>query len=95
MKNLIKESMLALYRDCPEIYDALIDIDWSKVESKFRNEVFARIDPDTFYKVDGWLHSDDYTKYKRAVEESSMSCTTDLAQIIEFTLQERENGGLH
>lgn len=94
MKNLLRDSMLALYRDCPEIYDALIDIDWSKVETKFRNEVFSRVDPDTFYKVDGWLHSDDYMKYRRAVEEGSMACTTELAQIIEFTLQERE-GGLH
>lgn len=94
MKNLLRDSILLLYRDCPEIYDALIDIDWSKVETKFRNEVFARIDPDTFYKVDGWLHSEDYEKYRRAVDESAQSCTVELAQIIEFTLQERE-GGLH
>lgn len=94
MKNLLRDSMLALYRDCPEIYDALIDIDWSKVETKFRNEVFARIDPDTFYKIDAVLHSDDYLRYKSAIDSSAQSCTTDLAQIIEFTLQERE-GGLH
>jgi hypothetical protein len=94
MQNILRDSMLALYRDSPEIFDALIDIDWSKVESKFRNEVFARIDPDTFYKVDGWLHSDDYLRYKSAIDSSAQSCTTELAQIIEFTLQERE-GGLH
>lgn len=94
MKNLLRDSMLQLYRDCPEIYDALIDIDWSKVESKFRNEVFSRIDPDTFYSVDAVLHSDDYMRYKKAIDESAMSCTTELAQIIEFTLQEKE-GGLH
>jgi hypothetical protein len=94
MKNLLRDTMLSLYRDSDEITSALIDIDWSKVESKFRNEVFARIDPDTFYKVDGWLHSDDYLRYKSAIDSSAQSCTTELAQIIEFTLQERE-GGLH
>lgn len=94
MKNLLRDVMLSLYRDSDEITSALIDIDWSKVESKFRNEVFARIDPDTFYKVDGWLHSDDYLRYKSAIDSSAQSCTMELAQIIEFTLQERE-GGLH
>lgn len=94
MKNLLRDSMLALYRDCPEIYDALIDIDWSKVKTKFRNEVFSRIDPDTYYKIDAVLHSDDYLRYKSAIDSSACACTTELAQIIEFTLQERE-GGLH
>lgn len=95
MKNLLRDSMLQLYRDCPEITSALIDIDWSKVETKFRNEVFSRIDPETYYKIDAVLHSDDYMLFKRAVDEGAMACTSDLAQIIEFTLQERENGGLH
>lgn len=94
MKNLLRDTLLNLYRDSDEITSALIDIDWSKVETKFRNEVFARIDPDTFYKIDSVLHSDDYLRYKSAIDSSACACTTELAQIIEFTLQERE-GGLH
>ena len=95
MKNILRDSMLQLYRDCPEIYDALVEIDWSKIETKFRNEVFAHVDPETYYKVDGWLHSEDYMRYKRAIDSSAQSCTTELAQIIEFTLQENENGGVN
>lgn len=94
MKNLLRSSMLELYRDSDEIYSALLQLDWSAVQSRFEKEVFCRIDKETFYRVDEYLRSDDYMYYKQALNEASMAVTSDLSQLIEFTLEEN-NGGVN
>ncbi|MGL5012964.1 MAG: hypothetical protein ACRC6V_01570 [Bacteroidales bacterium] len=94
MKDLLRNSMLALYRDNDVIYDALSQLDWTAVQSKFEKEVFCRIDKETFYKVDEYLRGDEYMYYKQALDEASMAVTSDLSQLIEFTLEEN-NGGVN
>lgn len=60
MKDLLRNSMLALYRDNDVIYDALLQCDWSKLNYKFQQELFLRISPDRFYAMDEIMHSDAY-----------------------------------
>ena len=95
MKDLLRNSMLALYRDNDVIYSALSQLDWTAVQSKFEKEVFCRIDKETFYKVDEYLRCDEYMYYKQALDEASMACTNDLANLLEFVVSENENGGVN
>lgn len=95
MKNLLRSSMLELYRDSDEIYDALLQVDWSKLDYKFQRELFTRISPDRFYEMDALLHSDDYVEYREAIDRAALACSNDLANLLEFVVSENENGGVN
>lgn len=94
MKDLLKNTLLQLYRDNDVIYSALSQLDWTAAQSKFEKELFCRIDKETFYKVDEYLRGDEFMYYKQALDEASMAVTSDLSQLIEFTLEEN-NGGVN
>lgn len=95
LENLLKNTLKALYYDSPEITSALNEIDFSKVNRKFREELFSRISEEEFYKMDAILHSDEYMRYKDAIDRSSMAITNELANIIEFTMTQNEGGKLN
>ena len=95
MKDLLKNTLLQLYRDNDEIYAALVQCDWSKLNYKFQQELFLRISPDRFYAMDEILHSDAYIEYRDAVDNAAMACTNDLANLLEFVVSENENGGVN
>lgn len=95
MKNLLRDSMLALYRDSDEIYSALLQVDWSKLNYKFQQELFLRISPDRFYAMDEILHSDAYIEYREAIDRAALACSNDLANLLEFVVSENENGGVN
>lgn len=92
MDNLLRDTLLALYRDTPEITEALLKCDYTRITRKYKEELFARISPDEFYKMDAILHSDEYIKYRTAVDQAAFACTEQLAQLIEFSLAEQEGG---
>lgn len=90
LDSLLKETLLALYSDCPEIIHALHQLDFSKVNRKFRENLFSYISEDEYYKMDEILHSGEYVKYRDAVDRSSLAVTEDLAKLIELTLAQNE-----
>ena len=89
LDNLLKETLVALYYDLPEVVHALQQIDFSVVNRNFKNELFSRISEEDFYKVDEYLHSDEYFAYKDAIDQASMTVTTELAALIEFVTTEK------
>jgi len=93
MKDLLRNSMLALYSDNDTIYDALLQVDWSKLNYKFQQELFLRISPDRFYAMDEVLRSDAYIEYRDAIDRAAQACSNDLANLLEFVVSENENGG--
>lgn len=90
MQNLLRDTLLALYKDSDEITDALKQCDWTSVQYKFQQELFLRIEPIEFYKMDAVLHSDEYMQYRDAVDMAAMACSNDLSQMIEFVIEQRE-----
>lgn len=84
LTDTLKSSMLALYYDDEEIYEALLQVDWTQLNSKYSQELFSRIDVNTFYYVDEFLHSDEYMLYANAVNQAAMSVTQDLANLIKL-----------
>jgi hypothetical protein len=94
MKDLLKNTLLQLYRDDENITEALKQCSWERVQYKFQQELFLRIDPLEFYKMDAILHSAEYARYRESVDMAAMACSNDLSDLIEFVMEQRE-GGLH
>ena len=86
MSNVLRDAILTLYRDSPEILYCLQQIDYSTLNVKFQKELDARIDRDTYNKVEEFLATDDYLNYCAAISEASMAMTTDIAKLLEFVL---------
>lgn len=87
MSNVLKEAMIQLYRDSPEILYCLQQLDYSQLNTTFQKELDARIDRKTYDEVEKFLASDDYLRYVEAVNSASMSMTRDIAKLIEFVLE--------
>ena len=90
MSNVLKDAMMQLYRDSPEILYCLQQLDYSALGVKFNQEINARIDRKTYEEVEKFLASDDYMRYCIAVSESSMSMTRDISKMLEFVLHPKE-----
>jgi hypothetical protein len=89
--DILKNSLLALYADDEGIVESLKLCDYTAVNSKFRAELFQRIDEDSFFVMDTILRSQNYLNYKRAIDEAACACTTQLADLIALAM---EDGGV-
>lgn len=93
-RDIIKGSLLSLYADDEAICDALRRCDTSSLSHKFYKELFHRIEEDTFYKIEALLLSDDVALYYDAIQRASMACTVEMANLIEFVLNDNEGGSV-
>ena len=94
LDNLLKSSLIEIYYDSPEIVQAIDMLDFSEVNYKFKSELFARIDIDTFERVDSFLRGDDYAAYKNAIDAASIACTKELGELMSFVFSQKE-GDVH
>lgn len=90
MSDVLKQAMLTLYRDSPEILYCLQQLDFSKLNSTFQKELDARIDRKTYDEVEKFLASEDYLRYVEAVNSASMSMTRPISELLEFVLTKNE-----
>lgn len=86
MSDVLKNAMLTLYRDNPEILYCLQQLDYSTLNVKFQKELDARIDRSKYNKVEEFLATDDYLNYCVAISEASMAMTQEIAKLLEFVL---------
>lgn len=90
LDNLLKSSLIAIYYDDPLVVMAIDKLDFSQVNYKFRSELFARIDISTFERVDSFLRSEDYAKYKVAIDGASLAVTRELGEMMSFVYSQKE-----
>lgn len=90
MSNVLRDAMLTLYRDSPEILYCLQQLNYDTLNVKFQKELDARIDRGTYNKVEEFLATYDYLNYCTAISEASMAMTTDIAKLLEFVLHPKE-----
>lgn len=96
LDNLLKDTLVHLYIDLPEVAYALNNISYDVVNRKFKQKLFELISESEFEEMDNLLHSEAYYKYKDAIDRASMSVTTDLAELIEFAgIQSNEGGKIN
>lgn len=91
MSDVLKNAMITLYRDSPEILYCLQQLDYSALEVRFNQEINARIDRKTYEEVEKFLASDEYIRYCTAVSQAYMSMTRDISKLIEFVLDKEGN----
>ena len=89
LDTLLKNSLLALYADDESIVESLKLCDYTAVNSKFRAELFSRISEDEFFRMDIILRSPEYINYKMAIDSAACACTTQLADMIAFAMEDK------
>lgn len=87
--SILRNSLIALYKDSDEILEALNLIDFTALNNKFYREVFERITEDHFWEVDEFLNSDKVMQYQDAINQAAVACTTDIAKLIELAMVEK------
>lgn len=90
MSNVLKEAMMQLYRDSPEILYCLQQLDYSQLSINFQREMDQRISREDVKEVEEFLASDKYICYANSVNESSMALTREISKLLEFVLTPKE-----
>ncbi len=90
MSSVLKEAMLTLYRDSPEILYCLQQLDYSQLSINFQREMDQRISREAVKEVEEFLASEKYICYANSVSESSMALTREISKLLEFVLVSNE-----
>ncbi len=90
MSSVLKEAMLALYRDSPEILYCLQQLNYEELSVNFQREMDQRISREDVKEVEEFLASDKYICYANSVNESSMALTREISKLLEFVLVNNE-----
>mgnify|MGYP000852583293 CR=1 FL=1 len=90
MSNVLKEAMMQLYRDSPEILYCLQQLNYDELSINFQREMDQRISREDVKEVEEFLASEKYVCYSNAVSESSMALTREISKLLEFVLTPRE-----
>ena len=90
MSSVLKEAMLALYRDSPEILYCLQQLSYDELSVNFQREMDQRISREDVKEVEEFLASEKYLCYANSVSESSMALTREISKLLEFVLTPRE-----
>lgn len=90
MSNVLKDAMMVLYRDSPEILYCLQQLSYDELSVNFQREMDQRIPREDVKEVEEFLASEKYICYSSAVSESSMALTREISKLLEFVLTPRE-----
>ena len=88
LDNLMKNTLIGIYYNDPITIQAIDKLDFTQVNYKFKQELFERIDEDTFSRIDSFLRGEDYAKYKNAIDGASIAVTRELGEMMNFIFQE-------
>lgn len=90
MSNVLKEAIMTLYRDSPEILYCLRQISYDELSINFQREMDQRISREDVKEVEEFLASEKYICYSNSVNESSMALTREISKLLEFVLTSNE-----
>lgn len=84
--HVLKNSLKILYADHPEILMMLDQISFDKLNVQWKQELFSRINPETYYLVEEFLASELYSNYNKAVHAATLAMTRSIAELMDFIL---------
>lgn len=88
--DVLKRSLKILYADHPEILMMLDQISFDKLNVQWKQELFSRVNPETYYLVEEFLASELYSNYNQAVYAATMAMTRPLSDLMSFVLSEKK-----
>lgn len=89
--SYLRDYFLSCYADDPEVVSVLLQIDFSKLNHKFKKELLSNTDEDTLEAVGLFYNSPAFKEYQKAFERASMAVTKDLAMLMMFV----EDNGMY
>ncbi len=90
MSDVLKQAMMQLYRDSPEILYCLQQLSYDELSVNFQREMDQRISREDVKEVEEFLASEKYICYANSVSESSMALTREISKLLEFVLVNNE-----
>ena len=90
MSSVLKEAMMQLYKDSPEILYCLQQLNYDELSVNFQREMDQRISRKDVKQVEEFLASEKYICYANSVSESSMALTREISKLLEFVLTSNE-----
>lgn len=90
MSTVLKQAMLTLYRDSPEILYCLQQLNYDELSVNFQREMDQRISREDVKEVEEFLASEKYICYANSVNEASMALTREISKLLEFVLTSNE-----
>ena len=90
MSDVLKQAMITLYRDSPEILYCLQQLSYDELSVNFQREMDQRISREDVKEVEEFLASEKYICYANSVSESSMALTREISKLLEFVLVNNE-----
>lgn len=92
MKDILRNSLLSIYANEHEIIDLINQLDLSVLNAKFKQEIYARIDKETFDEVDAYVRGEKMKLYENAIIGATFACTQDLHTLMDFVTSTKEGG---
>jgi predicted transcriptional regulator len=68
----------------------LDQISFDKLNVQWKQELFSRISPETYYLVEEFLASELYGNYTQAVHAATLAMTRPLSDLMNFVLTEKK-----
>lgn len=90
-EDLLKQSVMEMYRNSPHILPLLDQISFAKLSEQYYNALYSHIDPETFNRVYVFMCSEDVEKYYKAVQAATEVVVNGLEDVLDFVEQIKPN----
>lgn len=86
-EDILKQSVMDMYRDYPHILPLLDQISFTELAEKYYNTLYQHIDSETFNRVYTLMCSKDVEKYYKAVQAATEVVVNGLEDVVDFVEQ--------
>lgn len=93
--NPIKRSLQIVYADSPEILMMFDQLDFSSLNSLYKQEMNSRISDEDVKLAEAMLNSDILYRYNKAIQEVSLALTRPIRDLMMFATENSKEGKLN
>lgn len=93
--STIKKSLQLVYADSPEILMLFDQIDFSSLNSLYKQEMNSRISDEDVKLAEAMLNSDILYRYNKAIQEVSLALTRPIRDLMMFVTENSKEGKLN
>lgn len=93
--STIKKSLQLVYADSPEILILFDQIDFTKLDVQYKQEMNSRISEEDVKLAEAMLNSDILYRYNKAIQEVSLALTRPIRDLMMFATENSKEGKLN
>lgn len=95
MSDLLKKSLLDMYRGDYYVQELLQQINYDSLSVKFNKELYARMTKEDCEQAQMLINSQLVRDYDVALRSASLAITRDLNKLLDMVLEGNKTGDLH